>query len=381
MAPKKVVVIGAGVIGLTTALVLAEKGYAVTIVSENFPGDKDATHYTSSRAGAHFRPFPSFTESAVREHGYTRETQRFFKAFAWAYPESTIKNVKGSDWLEKPGPGYIELDKTYTKDMNNFRVVQHLEKLPDGVTFACSYDTWVLNAPLYVEFLQRLLHVRFAVEFKRHKLTALKDVYSLFGDDGDKISGVVNATGFGLQYDGGYDPATFPIRGQILILRIPHDNPYVNHTVTHQGADGSWTYVLNRPQLGGCVLGGTKALNDWDPTNRPADIAEITKRARKIFPELFVKKVFDAEGNELEEKELDVMATSVGFRPGRHGGSRVEPEWVSAPTTTAAKNDKRLVVHAYGIAGMGFESSYGMAKHAVSILESELDSGAVKPSL
>lgn len=356
---SRIVIVGAGVIGLTSALILATKGHRVTIVSEHLPGDKDEAHYTSSRAGAHFRPFPSYSESDIREQGYTRETQAFFKRFSWEYPESTIKFVKGSDWLENPSKGYVELYETYKGGMNNFRVIQHMDNIPKGVKMACTYDTWVLNAPMYIEFLYRLLVVRYGVEFKRQKLNSLNEVYSIFGN----VGGVINATAFGLQFNGGYDPSTYPIRGQILILRIPPDSPYVNHTVTHQGADGNWTYVISRPHNGGCVLGGTKSLNDLDLTNRPEDIEAIKKRARVIFPELFVKE--NADGT----KDLDIISTSVGFRPGRKGGSRVEAEHFG----------NKLVVHAYGIGGMGFESSYGMASHAVSILEKELS--APKASL
>lgn len=51
---KKINVIGAGVIGLTTALILQKKGYRVTIIAEHFPGDK-STHYTSPKAGARWQ--------------------------------------------------------------------------------------------------------------------------------------------------------------------------------------------------------------------------------------------------------------------------------------------------------------------------------------
>jgi D-amino-acid oxidase len=46
--PLDVVVIGAGVIGLTTALQIQEKGgYAVTIVAELLPTDPKSIKYTS----------------------------------------------------------------------------------------------------------------------------------------------------------------------------------------------------------------------------------------------------------------------------------------------------------------------------------------------
>lgn len=351
---QRIVVVGAGVIGLTCALVLAKRGYKVSIVSETFPlDDKDAAQdYTSGRAGAHFRPFPSVSESDRRERDYTRETLREFERMAKEFPESSIRIIKGADWLETPSKGYQELDVTYSGGLSNFQDVSNDRSLPPGVKLACSYDAWVINAPMYVEFLQRRLGYTYGVEFKRAKLRSLKQVYSLYSD----IGGIINATAFGLQYAGGYDPLTYPIRGHILVLRIPPDNRYVNETITHQGADGSWTYVINRPCDGGCILGGTKYIDDWDPEPREADKQSIIERARVLFPELFVKENPDGT------KDVDFIKSVVGFRPARKGGSRVELERV----------DKKLLVHAYGIGGMGFEASFGMALHAAKLLEEGL---------
>lgn len=50
----KVTVIGAGVVGLTTALLLQQKGYEVTIIADHFPGDRDIL-YTSPVAGARWK--------------------------------------------------------------------------------------------------------------------------------------------------------------------------------------------------------------------------------------------------------------------------------------------------------------------------------------
>ena len=50
----KVHVVGAGVVGLTTALLLQIKGYDVTILAKHFPGDKSAD-YTSPWAGARWK--------------------------------------------------------------------------------------------------------------------------------------------------------------------------------------------------------------------------------------------------------------------------------------------------------------------------------------
>lgn len=50
----KIHVVGAGVVGLTTALVLQLKGYDVTILAKHFPGDK-SPEYSSPWAGARWK--------------------------------------------------------------------------------------------------------------------------------------------------------------------------------------------------------------------------------------------------------------------------------------------------------------------------------------
>lgn len=49
--PREIAVLGAGIIGLQTALTLLESGFDVTIIAEYWPGDVDI-NYTSPQAGA-----------------------------------------------------------------------------------------------------------------------------------------------------------------------------------------------------------------------------------------------------------------------------------------------------------------------------------------
>jgi glycine/D-amino acid oxidase-like deaminating enzyme len=60
-----VTVIGAGVIGLTTALLLQKEGYNVTIVANHFPGDKNI-NYTSPFAGARWKTVAPNSDSRLQ---------------------------------------------------------------------------------------------------------------------------------------------------------------------------------------------------------------------------------------------------------------------------------------------------------------------------
>ncbi|KAJ5160720.1 D-amino-acid oxidase [Penicillium canariense] len=67
MASDCIVVLGACIIGLNVALLLAGKGFAkyVTIVAEQFPGDT-SVDYCSPWAGANFSAISSSHENALR---------------------------------------------------------------------------------------------------------------------------------------------------------------------------------------------------------------------------------------------------------------------------------------------------------------------------
>lgn len=64
---KKVNVIGSGVIGLTTALLLQEKGYDVTIIANDFPGDRNI-EYTSPCAGARWKTLAPNSDLRLRSN-------------------------------------------------------------------------------------------------------------------------------------------------------------------------------------------------------------------------------------------------------------------------------------------------------------------------
>ena len=59
----EIVIVGAGVVGLSTALAVSENlpiRHKITMIADHFPDDSVyEPEYTSPWAGAHFRPFPS----------------------------------------------------------------------------------------------------------------------------------------------------------------------------------------------------------------------------------------------------------------------------------------------------------------------------------
>lgn len=77
-----IVIVGGGIIGISTAYRIAElqPNAEITIISKDLPESGLLNpFYTSSKAGAHFRPFPSKNEYELRDSKLTHETYKQFK--------------------------------------------------------------------------------------------------------------------------------------------------------------------------------------------------------------------------------------------------------------------------------------------------------------
>ncbi len=338
---SEIVVVGAGVIGLSAAQALCEKGYKVKVVAAHFPTDPLNSRYTSPWAGAHYRPFPSKSPKEFEESQLTRKTLEYFEKLAVEEPQSSVKFIDGIDYLEERGL-YDVKAKGYYEGIQDMKEIPK-NQLPKGVEFGAKYRTWVLNSPLYIQYLQRKLTFKYGVEFIRTELTSLEQVSQSFPS-----AIIVNASGLGLQYNGGYDPKSYVIRGQTLLVRAPQGHPYEKQTITHQSKDGLWTFVIPRPLDGGLIVGGTKQVNDFQNTPKEEDTKQLIERSRALYPEIFI------------DGELDIKNINVGFRPAREGGIRIEIEKVG----------KQYIVHDYGFGGMGYELSRGSAEEVLKLVES-----------
>lgn len=354
MSSTEIVIVGAGVLGLSTALAIKEhslKSTNITVIAAHLPDDYIYnTEYTSPWAGAHFRPFPSKNEAEKFAYKITRITQDHFKKVAQTNPESSIKWVDGIEYFEAPDEYYQNISEGYSEDMEDFKVLDKKD-LPNGVIMGTSYKTWVLNAPYYLQYLQRKLQFGYDVKFLKYRLDSLKQVN--FYIPGNPI--IINCSGKGLKYNGGYDEDCFPIRGQTLMINPPPENPYKNATITHQLKDGAWTFVIPRPLNGGYILGGTKQENSFFSGVKEDDTKGIIERGRVLFPELMKT---DQNG----KRYFDIVRINVGFRPARKGGLRIDLE----------KHENNVIINNYGAAGMGYELSYGSGMKVYELLSQYL---------
>jgi len=160
---------------------------------------------------------------------------------------------------------------------------------------------------------------------------------------------IINCTGLLASTLGGVEDKTvIPIRGQTVLVR--NDSRLLAAcSGTDDGAE-EMTYFMNRASGGGTVLGGCGQIGNWEP-QPDLDLAiRIMQRAVSIHPQL-------ADGKGIEG--LSIIRHAVGLRPFRKDGVRLEKE----------KIDGTWVIHNYGHAGFGYQTSYACAGDVVGLVE------------
>ncbi|RDW63220.1 FAD-dependent oxidoreductase [Aspergillus mulundensis] len=338
MAQKEtIIVIGAGVIGLSTALHLQQflsPSQQILLVARDWP-NTTSVNYASPWAGAHYRPVPGSSPQAIREEKQARRTYEHFRHEA-SVPGSGVAWVEGVEHLENPPAEYLDERAlgNYTH-LDGFRKLEASE-LPEGVKWGVRYNTFTINSPVYCAYMLRRFVIKGGM-VKEYTLANVQEAFYL----AENVRTVVNCSGVGFG-----DSKSFIIRGQTCLVRNP-----CSVTLTRQNSDGTWSFCIPRPLEGGTIIGGTKQVNNWDPNPSLETRETLLRNASKWFP-------FSAESG----GKFDVIRDIVGRRPAREGGMRIEVEKLG---------EGRTVVHGYGAAGRGYEISWGVAEDLVKLIRAE----------
>jgi D-amino-acid oxidase len=265
--PRRVIVVGAGVVGLTCAVRLLEAGRRVDVVARDLPLET-----TSTVAAALWYPYRALPQDAV-----TRWSRVSYDAFAALADDerSGVRMLTGTEVLRSPQPDPWWRAAVPALDRET--------ALPPGYADGWTFVSPVVDMPVFLGWLVARV-AALGGTLTRMNLSALPDDGSL----------VVNATGLGARHFG-TDPTVHPVRGQVVVLE--------------QVGLGRWTldssgltYVV--PRTHEIVVGGTDVEGEWSRTPDPAVAEQVLHRATALVPAL--------EG-------ARVLRHKVGLRPARPG--------------------------------------------------------------
>ena len=303
-----VIVVGAGVIGLTTAIRLAEAGHKVTVRAAEVPGR------TSLTAAAVWGRFLAGPQEKVRE--WSDRTLAVLLREA-EVRGTGVRLATGVEASRAPG---------IANPVEGALAAQPCDPLPGGFQSGWRYTTPVLNMPSYMDYLlRRFDEARGVVEHGTvdtlEDLTKIADV-------------VVNCTGIGAAQlvD---DDELEPVRGQLVLMR----NPGLTEFFIENPAPRS-TFAFWLPQGDVVIVGGQA-----QPGSRDLDVdLEVAREMVALCAEI-EPKLADAE----------VVGHRVALRPSR-------PE-------VRLGTDGDGVIHNYGHGGAGVCLSWGCAEEVARLIE------------
>ena len=257
-----VAVIGAGVMGLTTARLVQEAGFPVTIYTAALPPDT-----TSNVAGGQISPFGHFRDDSVTP-AWRAQFARAME-YSWRRFQIMVGDEYGIRWL--PTYEQVDEDEDFAPSTSPLAAYHPgIRKLAPG-DHPFETEHLVRFSTMYVEtgrFLRQLtrdvLADGGAIKVRRFARPA--DIAAL------PETLVFNCTGLGSSQLFG-DSELMPVRGQLAIL-LPQSE--VRYAYSLRGG-----YMF--PRADGILLGGTFERNVWDPTPQPPAIARILERHRRIF--------------------------------------------------------------------------------------------------
>ncbi|GAA6023697.1 hypothetical protein JCM10207_008752 [Rhodosporidiobolus poonsookiae] len=362
MPRERVLVIGAGVVGLSTAVRLLEAGYEVDIVARDLPGDEKHIRYTSPWAGAHHVSVA--TGDDMRLHEFDKRTFAVMSDMITKNPEGPLSFAPQLEYREEARvegeAGDISQLGLMSRYHPNFRWLNSSE-LPYGIKHGAAFTAILIDTPSYLPFLVERFTSLGGRLHRCDNLSPLSDLSDAtrFISSTSEPKLIVNCTGLGARTLVN-DDKVFPVRGQLVIIRAP----WITRGITRLGAKGSGVYDYIIPRKSGLVvLGGCAEPNNWDAKPRPELARRIKQRCLALEPDLLPP---DKRGGTIDD--LDVVEDAVGLRPTRQGGIRLEID----------STGEIPVVHNYGHGGYGYQSSWGSAEAAVELVKEALRTGRSK---
>jgi D-amino-acid oxidase len=312
-------VIGCGVSGLSTGILLQRQGWRATIWAKDVPPNT-----TSNVSAAVWFPYRAFPIERVLGWG----------SFAYATfrelvdtPESGIILANVLDLHPEPGRD----DPWWAGSVDGFRHARS-DELPAGYGGGFVFDAPVIDTSVYMAYLRARFEAAGGVIVEDRTVNDLSEAFAV-------CDVVINCTGLGAR-ELAHDPSLQPSRGQVV--RVRHNG--FRRVLLDDDGPNSLAYIV--PRINDIILGGTAIDGEESTAIDDAETPAIVRRCAGLAAEF------------ASITAADILEVKVGLRPVRPE-VRLEVEQV-APGRWLASN--------YGHGGAGVTLSWGCAAAVVEQL-------------
>jgi len=307
----RVTVVGAGVVGLTCAVRLAEAGFEPHVLARDLPPET-----TSAVAAALWYPYRAAPPDRVT--AWAARTREELTRLAAETPAAGVRLVPGLELLDgqaRPQPPWWR-DAVPALDV--------VEQPAAGRAWGWRLTLPVADTSVYLPWLVARLDAAGGT-LTRAWLPELP-----------AAGLVVNATGLAARSLAG-DVGVHPVRGQIVRV----EQVGITEWLLDQTDPTRPCYVV--PRLHDVVVGGTAGVEEWSLTVDPGTADGLLQRAAELVPAL---------------RSARVLGHRVGLRPAR--------ATVRLEAVAHSNGEPGGVVHCYGHGGAGVTLSWGCADDVVA---------------
>ena len=349
-----VLVIGAGVSGLTSALELRRAGFPVTVLAERFGAGT-----TSVVAGALWEWPPAVcgshqdVRSLERSKQWCRTSYAIFSELA-ANPATGVFLRHVNFYFRQPlagQPGATRKMNEVRPEVRDFRhdaalIAENGIDPRAGVVDAYRYLAPMIDTDAYLQWLLGEMR-RAGCRLVTRRLTGplAEQTAGLQAEFGAEL--VVNCSGLGARELAGDD--VWPLRGALVrVLNDGAGSPRINeaHCVSHEegSSEPYFMFIVPRGERM-LLLGGMAEENQWSldiDLDNYAPLRAMLQRCRDFLPDLGNLRLDPAE------------PVRVGLRPVRRQNVRLEHEAATG------------LLHNYGHGGSGVTFSWGCAREVAA---------------
>jgi D-amino-acid oxidase len=318
---QRVIVVGSGVIGLTCAVRLAERGFTVDVLARDLPLE------TSSAAGG----------------GLWLPATRDERELAWAATTlAELRAAEGGASGVRTAPGHLLDGPAPTLPGWAERFGDAIRLDPETAPAVGHPAGWRTSLPL--------ADPRRYLPWLRNRLAAAGGTLTRLALPALPTRGlVVDATGVAARALAP-DPRVRPVRTQVVLLANP-------------GLD-AWWWDLTAPfsvlpHGDVVVVEGPGEENDWNPAPDPEGARRLAERAGELVPRM---------------RDAAIVGVRVSLRPARPA-VRVEAE-----RRPSDEDADRTVVHCYGHGSRGFPLSWGCADEVARLVAGAMEGRAASPA-
>jgi D-amino-acid oxidase len=309
----KIAIVGAGISGMSTAFLLMQKNYRITIYAKAF-----SPNTTSNRAAAFW--FPYHIRNDRRGIRWCQISYNYYERLA-EHQDTGISMRQLVKVLRKE----VEEEEPIWIDFmpaDSYRIIPS-DGLSSNIAKVYEVKVPLMETQIFLPYLQQVL--------QKNEVQFVKKEIENFSELTGSYDIVINCSALGSKKLCS-DESIIPVRGQVGLLAPKNNLPiYLDNE--------KLLYIV--PRRDAIIVGGTYEENIETDTTERSTIERILNNAYEVFPEL---------------KEQQVIGSWAGLRPYR-------------PEVRVEHEEGTNIIHNYGHGGSGFTLSFGCAEEVAGLVE------------